>query len=1830
MATDFESRFTQEDKFGSRFQPDEAAKPSYWEAAKYYGKEGLRGALRSWEIPGRFMFPEAGRKAAQEKLLPSTWLEPSEEEHARAEKFTIPQRIAGGLASLPGTALRYMPMMMAGGGIGGPLIAGAAGASEEYQEGKPLKDILTRGGEEAAIMGMFSGLARPAAGGLAPIEKLVGRQIGRLGRAGIGAGTFGIPALAEAGPREAIAPAVTGGLLFGLGPGKTRPEVAPAEPMGWERGLPWKRPPFRPETPNLPVPSRWGTNMPVDMVFNPETGRYEPGDYFSATEVSPRPPRSSALELPYTRGLPQRAAGTWKINPKTGEWYQDLGRGAEPITPEMQPDWMKEGRQWPPPKYPPTLYQPPAEGEGFGVIPPTPETPSPSPALKQGELWKSTRKEQQALKELGYSKRDILKMNSDQARDIISKRIPFAATEWPKDKLQRELTEAINRRYKEGDREISHGILDLYWEVEAGEAGKRIFRDLKRPGEGTNLDVMGIESTYPEFMQNKYARDETLRALEKGLRGEKLGVKEEKIYMDAWLESADKVNRSILVEDPGFSKEETFNDLTKNIDDEIMRLKEGEADGDKEERAAIQAIEGEAALEDPQIEKELSDFFKPEPPTEPIPITPDLSPTAKDQFALPGIKQGLEMRGAKEGAAPTLEGTPLMEAAAKAEKEKAQPSMFEQEKPLEGKPVSPPEPKLDLTARQVARAKEVFDLKGKQLTEKIADLARRADRTELTDAEEKLVAKLEQGKNPINFMDLGKKLNAEQAKFATGERPAAPLSPEDIQRVSDTHSAENSPDKVIVDKASDISEAILRQIPEDQRGNVKGVYDPATGKTYLVRENIGSEADLREVIDHEDIKHYAVDAFLGKEATPWFNRVFLKYGREGLKDIAAERGFDLNTQEGRIEAAREKIARTPIEETPGLIKQFYAWIREKLFKIFPKMKISDAEIQRTFQQATEAMKRGDFVARDEKINALRRQVRNIQAVYTQRAQFATGVGKKFAQEDLIPKAAQAKRGLKETFEWLSDVLVPTKGVPEKALETVRHYLGKLTEAKEAWTLKEIVADHTGAKVRDTFDRMTDKQNEDFINLAMVGEKQASPLLDQIREFMGNMDQALWEKAKYWKPDLGWVDNHLRLLLKPGASEEQVRLFRDTLSRRFPGTMGWSKQRFYETLQAAKEAGLELAVKNPWEMWKLGALDQMQFIEFNEMKAALQANGFLKKFKPEGVGRDFKGLEGYIKTTENLNRMWFQGKGEGWYVEENLGRILENYLSPDKIRSNALGRSLMSIKNHTTMAELALNAFHFTAESTNSLFSALGESARKIYNIGILEGNKKAIDEGLRDLLKAPGAPVRMARLGGSIRKYFANPEEFKKTFRGSEFLKQVPNPDEWLQLLYDSGARLGIAEDYKLNTLNTFKQNLNSKNYIGAFIRSVPALNQILMKPLFEDYIPNLKVGHWLKETMDMISARSEDILSGKITKEEIGANRWRSVEERFGEMSFDNLFWNRTFKTAMQMFVRSVTWQTGNIKAFGKGVSGQSAELISAMKEGRMPRLTPEGAWMMADFAGVALLGTIIQKMLTGKDPESWKDHFYPQIDQEGNRVSIPSYARVGFSMAHDPVKYVGGAMAGWFGRFVDVINNKDFYGAKIHDPEQNVIFQRVDDLVHLVPLPFSVTSMKKAREEGQPLAKQLTGFLGFTKAPYWIQKSPAQQLATELAGAKIPARGMTKAERGRTDLIKKYARDYQKAMREGGSPEEIFSNIREDLQSGKLTQRDLLRFRQRIIHEPLEQSILRLTLKEALRVWEKATDEEKARIAPYVLRKFRSTQSPEEREAALPKAQEIAQGIQ
>lgn len=159
--------------------------------------------------------------------------------------------------------------------------------------------------------------------------------------------------------------------------------------------------------------------------------------------------------------------------------------------------------------------------------------------------------------------------------------------------------------------------------------------------------------------------------------------------------------KEIIESDPGFIRDETFESLTNSLDDEIMGFKEelreegiDEADIARTIETLRETIEAEERPPDFEgIKKELTATR--EAPTV-IEAKPTPSPVAKGEQLLPGMKVGLKFPTKGKEVTPTLKGTPLAEAARKAEVERVQPELpikpveVKERPPAEKKPLGMP------------------------------------------------------------------------------------------------------------------------------------------------------------------------------------------------------------------------------------------------------------------------------------------------------------------------------------------------------------------------------------------------------------------------------------------------------------------------------------------------------------------------------------------------------------------------------------------------------------------------------------------------------------------------------------------------------------------------------------------------------------------------------------------------------------------------------------------------------------------------------------------------------------------------------------------------------------------------------------------------------------------------------------------------------------------------------------------------------------------------------------------------------------------------------------
>jgi hypothetical protein len=154
--------------------------------------------------------------------------------------------------------------------------------------------------------------------------------------------------------------------------------------------------------------------------------------------------------------------------------------------------------------------------------------------------------------------------------------------------------------------------------------------------------------------------------------------------------------------------------------------------------------------------------------------------------------------------------------------------------------------------------------------------------------------------------------------------------------------------------------------------------------------------------------------------------------------------------------------------------------------------------------------------------------------------------------------------------------------------------------------------------------------------------------------------------------------------------------------------------------------------------------------------------------------------------------------------------------------------------------------------------------------------------------------------------------------------------------------------------------------------------------------------------------------ISRQMHKQEVMQRVWDSVDNRLGQLVYDNLFWNRTVKEIGQMGLQSLGWNLGSWKEVGGGAAdlfrvgrglgeagvaklrGRStAEGLAKARE----NLTMKATYAIAYAPVVGLMGLVAQYLMTGKGPKSWSprdvwhDAFFPHNGHGDERVSLPGY---------------------------------------------------------------------------------------------------------------------------------------------------------------------------------------------------------------------------------------------
>jgi hypothetical protein len=430
----------------------------------------------------------------------------------------------------------------------------------------------------------------------------------------------------------------------------------------------------------------------------------------------------------------------------------------------------------------------------------------------------------------------------------------------------------------------------------------------------------------------------------------------------------------------------------------------------------------------------------------------------------------------------------------------------------------------------------------------------------------------------------------------------------------------------------------------------------------------------------------------------------------------------------------------------------------------------------------------------------------------------------------------------------------------------------------------------------------------------------------------------------------------------------------------------------------------------------------------------------------------------------------------YYAPEPVARVMNNFLSPG-LRGNPLYDLWRGTGNVLNQASLGLSGFHASATVLQAVLSDASLATEKLAagqvgGAGITYG-------------KSPAAVARMFNLGSELTRGYRE---------GAENISD-PRLRQDIENTVMAGGRVGLDRSYINDSagklaegIKQFREGGLGEKALGlakASLHGPLAALELTSKPTMGYLVPRVKLGAFAELARHELSKLPEDATVEQ--RQRVLQDAWDSIDNRFGQLVYDNLFWNRTAKDLSMAAVRSVGWNLGTARELGGAPIDLAKTLLGKNQPGQA--FSHKMAYALALPTTVGLLGALTQYALTGQKPEELKDYFYPKTggkrpDGSDDRVSLPSYMKDVYSVATHPISTVEHKANPLLSSVIEALNNQDFYGNQIYDPHHPAAGLAKYAAGQFVP--FSVRNFQQQQASG--------GGHGRKRTPLPLAISPAR----------------------------------------------------------------------------------------------------------------------------------------
>jgi hypothetical protein len=782
---------------------------------------------------------------------------------------------------------------------------------------------------------------------------------------------------------------------------------------------------------------------------------------------------------------------------------------------------------------------------------------------------------------------------------------------------------------------------------------------------------------------------------------------------------------------------------------------------------------------------------------------------------------------------------------------------------------------------------------------------------------------------------------------------------------------------------------------------------------------------------------------------------------------------------------------------------------------------------------------------------------------------------KFVQEDIIPAATK--------------VISTGKGMSK----SIRSFFAPESSSKQAYRAGMTIRQSLARKVQQTekfaedsekrllfWEKVPEEEKLSFIMGMEKGEisSKFEPLAKEYRKIL---DEA-YELSKDLSEKINYIDNYFPHIW----AREDVPKVKDFLYKYKTriGKEKYSKLRGLDLVKTGLELGFKLKTTNPESLVTARYVSALRAKAHADMLKRMQEQGVLKEVSPQEKDPN----KALIQTPFGI----FEGQPE-------IINLINRKLQPSIYElDNWFGdvmKGALQAKNMYVSYILNLSGFH-AVEVTASDIAIQGVLAMKSLGRGhigkAIEQASTAIVQPLVSILK--GKQIQNAYYGKDA------PEWAK---RASEYLIR-------------GGGRMTMPAIYKVKAKQAFMKAIHKKNVIGVIPRAVKLGLEYSMKPILEFYVPKLKVANYYKLVSDWL-ANHPNATTDQVDK--YLSRTWDLMDYNFGQMVYDNLFWDRWARDLGVLSTLSLGWNMGTIRQFG----GTPVDIVSNLKsiksKSKDPLYVDRNLMTLAYLITIAGVGSLVGYLVAGRAPKTAKDFIAPptgEIDDEGNevRVVIPAMTKEFLSsteairkygIIRGIPKYASHKLSPALSEAIDVfIRNKDYYGVDIRDPQAPVLEQvgQVMDYF-LKKKPISISSLQTNLRYNPDSSswEKVAPFLGFSTAPKYVTRTKLQKEIFDINESKFK-RDLTRAE---WEKIKKKFELRKKIKENNLTNKDLVTAFKQGIIKGDTIGR--LKYNLKTFAEnaklPKDVRVFKyLSNDEQLYLYQKMNSSEKKRYVPYM----------------------------